>query len=102
MQDKSGRHVTRHDINEIESEYFELRGRLRALRGRVDIYLAGDIGKDAHGYMSADEKNAKFMRGMLNTSISHLDRYDDMKEFNRQFEELNFKLVELSERGDFK
>ena len=79
-------------LKALAEEYVAVRGRLRLLRGKLDVYLSGGHECVVDGYTPADVKTAKHMRNTVNRCVTSLDRYEDVRAYNDEFEKLTVRM----------
>ena len=80
---------------EFESTFASIRGELRLLRGKLDTRLTQAFYQPVEGFTPAEQKNLKEMRNIVNRAIGVMDRYEDIKRYNDEFEQQTIRLVEL-------
>lgn len=85
-------------IDTLEGRFVSIRGEMRHLRGKLDTFLSEPHEQPVEGFAPKEEKDAKYMRQLLNTCIGYLDRYEDRKLYDMEFEASTIRLFELAER----
>ena len=81
---------------EFEKEYTAIRGQLRLLRGKLDLRIARGFEQKVEGFAPAEQRNFEAMRECANRAISAMDRYEDERFINGEFEALTVRMDELA------
>ena len=85
-------------IGTLEERFVSVRGEMRQLRGKLDTYLSEPHPSPVEGFEPKEVKDARYMRQLLSTCVGYLDRYEDRKLYDMEFENSTVRMFELAGR----
>ena len=84
---------------QLSNDFYWLRGELRKFRGELDMFLMVEHPGPVRGFESSESRNVRYMRRLVDSCITYMDRYEMQSDFHKELESMFVRLDTLAKGG---